>query len=98
MIVEGFIDEVRGLLNSGLSLLDSPMSAIGYLEISRYLLGEINLIEAITQILRRTKIFVRRQANWFKPGDTRINWFEMETNTANKIVSFIKNKRGWIHE
>jgi len=98
MIVEGFIDEVRGLLNSGLSLLDSPMSAIGYLEISRYLLCEINLIEAITQILRRTKIFVRRQANWFKPGDTRINWFEMDTNTANKIVSFIKDKRGWIHE
>ena len=98
MIVEGFIDEVRELLNSGLSLLDSPMSAIGYLEISRYLLGEINLIEAITQILRRTKIFVRRQANWFKPGDTRINWFEMDTNTANKIVSFIKDKRGWSHE
>jgi tRNA dimethylallyltransferase len=32
--------------------------------------------EAIVQMKRVTRVFVRRQANWFKDDDERIKWFD----------------------
>ena len=31
----------------------------------------------MTLIKRHTRAFVRRQANWFKPDDPEIHWFEL---------------------
>jgi tRNA dimethylallyltransferase len=63
------------LLASGYSPNLPTMSAIGYGEIIQYLQGEISLDEAVALIKRNTRIFVRRQANWFKVDDDRIAWF-----------------------
>jgi tRNA A37 N6-isopentenylltransferase MiaA len=38
--------------------------------------GDMTQDEAITQMKRITRVFVRRQANWFKEADRRIQWFE----------------------
>ena len=51
-------------------------SAIGYREIIPYLQGHISLDEAVTQIKRATRVFVRRQANWFKLDDPTIHGFK----------------------
>ena len=90
MLEAGLVDEVRGLLDAGFSANLPTMSAIGYGESIQYLQGEINLDEAITLIKRNTRVFVRRQANWFKPDDPRINWFNPSQTMINDIETQIR--------
>ena len=98
MLEEGLIQEVRGLLEKGYSLKNPPLSAIGYREIINFLQGEIELEEAVRLIKRRTRKFVRRQANWFKQNDPRIRWFDMNKGTVQKIIEYIKSPGGWQNE
>lgn len=83
MIAAGLEDEVRRLLASGYSPDLPTLSAIGYREMIAYLRGKLTFLEAVTQIKRATRIFVRRQANWFKPGDPNIHWF----NTGPDVLA-----------
>lgn len=102
MIASGFIDEVKGLLASGYSPDLPTMSAIGYSEIVAYLQGKMSLDEAIISMKRRTRIFVRRQANWFKADDPEIRWFIADEDAVEKMGKVItywlktvtENKKG----
>lgn len=91
MINSGFIDEVHRLLDSGYSPDLPTLSAIGYGEIVSYIQGKITLEEAIKLIRRRTRIFVRRQANWFKENDPDIHWFQVNKGTVEEMEILIKN-------
>ncbi len=76
MFAAGFLDEVKALLGKGYSPTLPAMSAIGYRECAAVLRGEMSLDAAKAQIKRATRVFVRRQANWFKESDPRIAWFD----------------------
>ena len=89
MLQAGLVEEVRGLFNRGYSPELPSMSAIGYREIGQYLLGRLTLDEAVMLIKRQTRVFVRRQANWFKETDPQINWFKFEPQTVQKIHDVI---------
>ena len=91
MINSGFIDEVRRLLDLGYSPDLPTLSAIGYGEIVAYIQGKITLDEAIVLMKRRTRTFVRRQANWFKENDPDIHWFQMTRDTLGEIEKLIEN-------
>jgi len=91
MIDSGFIEEVRRLLDSGYSPDLPTLTAIGYGEIVAYIQGRITLDEAILLIKRRTRNFVRRQANWFKENDPDIHWFQMTKDTVGEIEKLIGN-------
>lgn len=86
MLDAGLVQEVRSLLEAGYLPELSPMSAIGYSEIIKYLQGEISLEEAVALIKRNTRVFVRRQANWFKPDDERIKWFTISVDDDEREV------------
>lgn len=75
MIDAGLEAEVRKLLASGYAPDLPTLSAIGYRELIAYLHGELSLAEAVAQIKHDTRVFVRRQANWFKPDDPQIHWY-----------------------
>jgi tRNA dimethylallyltransferase len=90
MIDSGFIDEVHRLLEAGYALNLPTLSAIGYGEISAFIQGEITLDEAILLIKRRTRTFVRRQANWFKDSDPGIHWFQVSKNTIEEMEILIE--------
>lgn len=92
MLKQGLVDEVRGLLDQGYSPELPTMSAIGYGEIIQFLQGKIDLDEAITLIKRNTRTFVRRQANWFKPSDPRITWFEAGGSVVEKMEEYLRKK------
>lgn len=77
MIQTGLLDEVASLLRAGYSSELPAMSAIGYREICGHLNGTLSLEEAIELIKRRTRNFVRRQANWFKESDAGIEWIDL---------------------
>lgn len=95
MLADGFEEEVRALLDKGFGADTPAMSAIGYREMSAYIRGEISLEEAVMLIKRRTRQFVRRQANWFKPDDPRIKWFDMKTPVIEEVTAYILSGEGW---
>lgn len=76
MFATGLLNEVQRLLDSGCNPDLPTMSAIGYRECVNVLAGRMDLEEAKVSMRRLTRIFIRRQANWFKLDDQSIDWFE----------------------
>jgi tRNA dimethylallyltransferase len=76
MFSDGLLDEVRSLLEQGYSPALPTMSAIGYRECAAVLRGEMSLEDAKVRMRQLTRLFVRRQANWFKAEDEEIHWFK----------------------
>ncbi len=92
MFANGFIDEVKGLLDKGYSPTLPSMSAIGYRECVRVVKGELSTEQAKAEMRRITRVFVRRQANWFKESDPQIKWFNPnDKDVRESIVQFIRN-------
>ncbi len=92
MFANGFIDEVKGLLDQGYSPTLPSMSAIGYRECVRVIKGELSTEQAKAEMKRITRVFVRRQANWFKESDPQIKWFHPnEKNVCDEVKLFIRN-------
>ena len=91
MLDVGFVDEVKFLLTAGYSSDLPTMSAIGYGEVVAYLQGKMTLDEAIVVMKRRTREFVRRQANWFKENDPNIRWFYVNEETIQTMRRTIKD-------
>ncbi len=85
MFANGFLDQVKGLLAQGYSPSLPTMSAIGYRECIRVINGELNEEQAKADIRRATRVFVRRQANWFKESDPNIKWFKVEEGVIQEI-------------
>jgi len=54
-----------------------------------HLAGEISLDEVSIQMRRQTRVFIRRQANWFKPDDPKIHWIAMQEGESAAAVSLI---------
>jgi tRNA dimethylallyltransferase len=78
MWAEGFVDEVRGLVQRGLRRGRTARLALGYQQILRLLDGEITEAEAKADTVRATRRFVRRQRSWFR-RDRSITWFDAAT-------------------
>ncbi len=92
MFADGLLDEVKGLVEKGYSPALPSMSAIGYRECVRVIKGELNTDQAKAEMKRLTRVFVRRQANWFKESDSQIHWFNPSNEYAiEKIEDLIRN-------
>ena len=90
MFANGFVDEVKGLLEKGYPSTLPSMSAIGYRECVRVIKGELTLEQAKVEMRRVTRIFVRRQANWFKESDPDIMWFRVEKGVEMEVEKNIR--------
>jgi tRNA dimethylallyltransferase len=89
MFANGLVDEVKSLLEKGYSPTLPSMSAIGYRECIRVVNDEWSIEQAKTEMRRVTRIFVRRQANWFKESDPNIMWFKVEEGIDKEIEKYI---------
>jgi tRNA dimethylallyltransferase len=47
--------------------------------------------QAKVEMRRLTRVFVRRQANWFKESDPQIKWFHPNQVNVDEIEEFIRN-------
>ena len=90
MFANGFLEEVKSLLAKGYSPTLPTMSAIGYREGIQVIRGELTEEQAKAEMRRITRVFVRRQANWFKPSDPNVKWFEVAEGITNEIESYIR--------
>ena len=87
MIEQGLVEEVRKLANMGYGFHLPAMSGIGYKQIGMFLRGELTLAAAIQQIKFETHRFVRHQYGWFRLGDNRIHWFDIENEVESEITA-----------
>ncbi len=73
MMRMGLYEEVRGLLARGYDEGLTSMQAIGYKEVAAAIRGEVSVEQAVDNIKRATRRFVKRQLSWFM-RDSRIVW------------------------
>ena len=66
MFNNGLENEVKYLLDSGISFSDQCMQGIGYKEFSKFFSGEINLSELKELIKLNTRHYAKRQITFFK--------------------------------
>ncbi len=92
MFESGFLQETEKLLKAGYSPNLPSMSGIGYRECVSVLQGQITLEEAKIQMRRITRIFVRRQSNWFRADDPQIRWFQAGKAPVDEIAAYIREK------
>jgi len=90
MFDQGLIGEVQQLLNKGYDPSLPTLSAIGYSEAIAFIQGQMTIEQAKESMKRRTRLFVRRQANWFKAEDTHIHWFMAGSTKLDEIESAIR--------
>lgn len=87
MIAAGFIEEVEALLNKGYAWNLPSMSALGYLQIGLYLRGEMSLEDAIIELRRATRTFIRRQYTWFRKYNKEASWLENDEQAAQDMLT-----------
>ena len=78
MVSDGLFDEVKGLLDSGLSPESTSMQAIGYKEPAAYFRGEMSKDEAIELIKLSSRRYAKRQLTWLR-RDTTVLWHERQS-------------------
>jgi tRNA dimethylallyltransferase len=66
LIEAGLVDEVKGLMDMGLTEYDISMKGIGYKEVIAYLQNECSLAETVELIKKNTRHFAKRQMTWFR--------------------------------
>lgn len=66
MLEAGLVDEVRTLLQDGVSRDAISMRGLGYKEIAAYLAGELDFASSVEILKRDTRHFAKRQLSWFR--------------------------------
>ena len=89
MFADGLLEEAKALLAKGYQPDLPSLSAIGYREAIAVVTGKMTQDEAVTEMKRTTRAFVRRQANWFKPVDPNIHWFDLDQKNATEIDTLL---------
>lgn len=95
MAAQGLEDEVRRLLQSGVTTDMQMMQGIGYKEMAAYLAGEGTREGALADIARATRHFAKRQMTWYRRMPY-IHWYDVSGKAQEKILEDILwNLRGF---
>ena len=74
MFAGGLVEEVQGLLASGVCEQCWPFRALGYSQCLQYLHGNSDLEEAIASTALHTRRYAKRQLTWLRGKQPRIRW------------------------
>ncbi len=73
MLDRGWLEEVAGLIRSGISQDAKPFDFIGYSELHAHLEGTVTLAAATKAISQATRRYAKRQLTWFRKEPT-VHW------------------------
>ncbi len=79
MFSAGLVDEVKKILELGYSENLPSLNTIGYKETIKYLRGEYSFEEAQSKTIKNTKVYSRRQMNFFKSFEN-VKWYDISRN------------------
>lgn len=101
MFEEGLEQEVKRLIDSGLTRENISMQGIGYKEMFDYFDGMHDIDTAKELIKQDTRHFAKRQLTWFR-REKDVTWINYENYNHSKgdmleaMIEIIKNKQGEI--
>jgi tRNA dimethylallyltransferase len=84
-IDNGFGEEVKKLLNSGVDWNDQSMMSLGYRQWRDFIEGAVEESTAVSEWKKEERKYARRQMVWLK-RDGRINWFDIRDGQYPKKV------------
>ena len=73
MLEQGLVEEIRGLLASGIPEKCTAMQAIGYKEFIAALDGRCTIEEAADEVRKASRHYAKRQLTWFRRNKA-MNW------------------------
>ncbi|MDO4544833.1 MAG: tRNA (adenosine(37)-N6)-dimethylallyltransferase MiaA [Bacillota bacterium] len=76
LMEQGLLEEVRQLMELGLSQEHISMKGIGYKELKDYFRGKISLEKSVETIKKNTRHYAKKQLTWFRRYD-RMNWYNI---------------------
>lgn len=82
---EGFVEEVRWLLERGYAPSLPSMSGLGYREVAAFLQGGLDFESATAQFKQATHQYAKRQMTWFG-ARPEILWLDTAQATASQVV------------
>ncbi len=88
MVEEGWVDEIRGALEKGISESSPVMTSIGYRELASYVRGKTTFEMAMEKAKRAVRHYAKRQETWFK-RDKRIHWARNEDEAVEMVQKWI---------
>jgi tRNA dimethylallyltransferase len=91
MLENGFLQEVKGLMERGYGTELKPMQSLGYKQLVQFLLKEIGWDEAVRRIKRDTRHYAKRQLTWFK-AEPEVHWWD---ESADRQNIFLEIKSFW---
>ena len=85
MLQQGLVEEIRGLLASGIPEKCTAMQAIGYKEFVAALNGQCTIEEAADQVRQGTRHYAKRQLTWLRRNKA-IHWITRESDTVPEEI------------
>ena len=96
MFAVGLVEEVEGLLQSGVPRTARPFGALGYAQCVRYLDGECSREEAIESTAVQTRRYAKRQLTWFRHRTPGVRWVQDFGNAPEAIAQAADLVDGWL--
>jgi tRNA dimethylallyltransferase len=87
MIAQGFIEEVRRLLDAGYAPDRPPLCTIGYKQMAAVLSGEMTLDKAVALAKRDSRRLAKRQLTWFR-REQGIVWLHADNAVERATALF----------
>ena len=85
MLEMGLLEEIRGLLASGVSEKATAMQAIGYKEFVDALAGRETVETAADQVRQSSRRYAKRQLTWFRRNKA-VHWLIRGENTTGEDI------------
>ena len=85
----GMVDEVRALLDEGVSEEFMVKLGLEYKYLTWYLTGKIGYEQMVEELGSAIKKFAKRQMTWFR-RDPRIHWLDMSENPVAEAAGLIE--------
>ncbi len=84
----GMVEEVRGLMDAGVSTEFLMKLGLEYRYLTRYLLGEIGYDQMMLELGNAIKKFAKRQMTWFR-REENLHWLDMAADPAAQASALI---------
>ena len=89
---EGMVDEVRGLLDSGIPAEDLIYYGLEYKFLTEYVIGQLSYDEMFRQLEIAIHQFAKRQMTWFRGTERRgftIHWIDATLPTEKQVEQIL---------
>ena len=96
MFAEGLVEEVRGLLERGVSKRCWPFRALGYAQCLEFLAGKSTLDEAIAATAMHTRRYAKRQLTWLRGKRPEIRWLDEFGNSGRAVEWAATQCANWL--